>query len=219
VPITLSSRSVRRAALAGAAATLSIALAACGANFSAQTTQPYQAAEGTNASSGGIVLRNLIVLATEDGEGELHGVVVNNGDSTDTLVSITQAPPKPTPAANPDVPPVEPAVVTFGKFDPLSLKVGAALRLPQTGGVEPTPTTTPSATPTTTPTATPTGAPTATPKTPAAAPFSVTGAKPGTMVNIVITFTKAAPITIDIPVLTEDHYAPTARNDAPAGEH
>ncbi|WP_202869265.1 hypothetical protein, partial [Kribbella antibiotica] len=135
MPITLSSRSVRRAALAGAAATLSIALAACGANFSAQTTQPYQAAEGTNASSGGIVLRNLIVLASEDGKGELHGVIVNNGDSTDTLVSITQAPPKPSTPA-PGAVPVEPVVVTFGEFAPLALKVGAALRLPQTGGVE-----------------------------------------------------------------------------------
>ncbi|MFC9687989.1 hypothetical protein ACFTSF_05580 [Kribbella sp. NPDC056951] len=208
MPITLSARSVRRAALASAAATLSIVLAACGANFNAQTAQPYQPAEGTNASSGGIVVRNLLVLADEHGKGELHGVVINNGTASDTLVSITQAPPKPPTA---DTPPEDPAPVTFGKFDPLSLAVGAALRLPQTGGVDPTPTVTPS----TTPTVTPSG----TPKTPAAAPFSVTGAEPGKMVNVVITFAKAGPITTDIPVLTDDHYAPTPRDDAPKGEH
>ncbi len=212
MPITLSARSVRRAALAGAAATLSIVLAGCGAGFNAQTAQPYQPAEGTNASSGGIVIRNVLVLADEHGKGELHGVVVNNGTTTDTLVSITQAPPAP-PVA--DAPAVDATPVTFGKFSPLALQVGAALRLPQTGGIEPTPSTTPTATPTVTPTATPTS----TPKTPAAAPFSVTGAKPGEMINVVITFAKAGPITTDVPVLTEDHYAPTPRDDAPKGEH
>ncbi|TDC14355.1 hypothetical protein, partial [Kribbella albertanoniae] len=134
MPITLSARSVRRAALAGAAATLSIVLAGCGAGFNAQTAQPYQPAEGTNASSGGIVIRNVLVLADEHGKGELHGVVVNNGTATDTLVSITQAPPAP-PVA--DAPAVEANPVTFGKFSPLALQVGAALRLPQTGGIEP----------------------------------------------------------------------------------
>ncbi|MFK4084331.1 hypothetical protein ACI2LF_09505 [Kribbella sp. NPDC020789] len=212
MPITLSSRSVRRAALAGAAATLSIVLAACGASFDAQTSQPYQPAEGTNASSGGIAVRNLLVLSTEDGKGELHGVVVNNGTSTDTLVSVTQAAPG-TPDGQDGGD--QPGVVTFGKFAPLPLQVGAAVRLPATGGTEPTPTTTPSATPTGTPTATPTG----TPKTPEAQPFSVDGGKPGQMVNVTLTFAHAAPITTYIPVLTEDHYTPTPRDDAPKGEH
>ncbi|MFF1817034.1 hypothetical protein ACFVWG_07045 [Kribbella sp. NPDC058245] len=214
MPITLSARSVRRAALAGAAATLSIALAACGASFSAQTSQPYQAAEGTNASSGGIVVRNLLVLASEDGKGELHGVVVNNGTATDTLVSVTQAAPG-TPDGQDGSD--QPGVVTFGKFEALPLQVGAALTLPQTPGVE-----APATTPSTTPTAVPTDAPTATPATPTAAPakpFSVTGAKPGQMVNVTLTFAKAAPITTYVPVLTEDHYTPTPRDDAPAGEH
>jgi len=215
VPITLSARSVRSVALAGAAATLSIVLAACGANFNAQTAQPYQPAEGTNAASGGIVVRNLQILSDADGKGEVHGVVVNNGAESDTLVSITQAPPKPAAA---DTPPEDATPVKFGEFQPLTLQVGAAVRLPQTGGVEPTPSTTPS----TTPTAVPTGNPTSTPKTPApvaAAPFSVTGGKPGEMVSVVITFGKAGPITADVPILPEDHYSPTPRDDAAEGGH
>ncbi|MET7283448.1 hypothetical protein ABZS29_34800 [Kribbella sp. NPDC005582] len=210
MPITLSARSVRRVALAGAAATLSVVLAACGASFNAQTSQPYQPAEGTNAASGGIVVRNLLILSDADGKGEVHGVVVNNGAESDTLVSITQAPPKPAAA---DTPPEDATPVKFGEFQPLTLQVGAAVRLPQTGGTEPTPTTTPSTTPSTTPTATP-----KTPATPAAAaPFSVTGGKPGEMVSVVITFGKAGPITADIPILPEDHYSPSPRNDAEAG--
>ncbi len=215
MPITLSARSVRSVALAGAAATLSIVLAACGANFNAQTAQPYQPAEGTNVASGGIVVRNLLILSDAEGKGEIHGVVINNGTGSDTLVSITQAPPKPT---TPDTPPVDATPVTFGEFSPLTLQVGAAVRLPQTGGTEPTPTTTPSTTPSTTPTATPTGTP-KTPATPAAAPFSVTGGKPGEMVSVVITFGKAGPITADVPILPEDHYSPTPRDDAPEGGH
>ena len=75
MPITLSSRSVRRTALAGAAATLSIALSACSASFDAPTLQPYQAAEGTNADSGSLHVRNMLVLADAEGKGELHSVI------------------------------------------------------------------------------------------------------------------------------------------------
>nr|WP_238355415.1 hypothetical protein [Kribbella sandramycini] len=210
----MSSRSVRRTALTAAAATLSIVLGACGANFNAQTAQPYQPAEGTNADSAGIAVRNLLVVASADGKGELHGVLVNNGAAADTLVSITQAPPKPVaPVAEGEQPPA-PVVVTFGKFEPLPLALGDSITLPQTGGIEPTPT----ATPTSTPTATPTATPTTTPSPAAPKPFSVTGGKPGTMIDVVITFGKAAPITTHIPVITEDHFSPTPRDDAEKGE-
>jgi hypothetical protein len=188
VPITLSSRSVRRAALAGAAATLSIVLTACGANFNAQTLQPYQAAEGTNADSGSIAVRNALVLASEDGKGELHAVIVNNGASDDSLVGIAQAP-SGVPAGGD-----QPGEVTFGNVKTLDLTAGSSTLLPpgeaateaengETGGE----------------------------------PITVTGAKPGQMVNVTITFGEAAPITTYIPVLTEDHYSPSPRPDEGGG--
>jgi len=203
VPITLSSRSVRRTALAGAAATLSIALAACGASFSAQTQKPYQAAEGTNADSGSIAVRNLLVLASDDGKGELHSVIVNNGSTDDTLVKIEQAPPgTPDGQAGGD----QPGKVEFSEFAPVDLKPGTSLSLPQASGEE-TPAGTPSETPSADPTASPTESPAGDSGT-----VTVTGAKPGQMVNVVVTFGKAAPITTYVPVLTEDHYSPTPKS-------
>jgi hypothetical protein len=199
VPITLSSRSLRRTALAGAAATLSIALTACAASFNAPTLQPYQAAEGTNADSGSIHVRNMLVLADEDGKGELHAAVVNDGDD-DTLVKIEQAP-----AGTPDgqAGGDQPTDVTFSEIKALDLKAGTSTILPGSGaetstGETPSPTPSPTETP---------GS-----ETPGSA-ITVTGAKPGQMVNVVITFGKAAPITTYIPVLTEDHYSPS-----PSGE-
>jgi hypothetical protein len=180
VPITLSSRVTRRTALAAAAATLSIALTACGASFDAATSQPYQPAEGTNADSGSIAVRNMLVLATEDGKGELHSVIVNNGDTDDTLVKIEQAP-----AGTPDgqAGGDQPGEVTFGNVHTLDLKAGTSTILPPATGQE-------------------SGGQNG-------GPITVTGGKPGQMVNVTITFGKAAPITTYIPVLTEDHYSPS----------
>ena len=45
------------------------------------------------------------------------------------------------------------------------------------------------------------------------AAVAVTGAKPGQMIKVTITFGTAGPITTSIPVLTEDHYSPSPRND------
>jgi hypothetical protein len=182
VPITLSSRSLRRTALAGAAATLSIALTACAASFNAPTLQPYQAAEGTNADSGSIAVRNMLVLASEDGKGELHSAIINKGTSDDTLVKIEQAP-----AGTPDgqAGADQPGEVTFGKVSPLDLKAGTSTLLPPATGAE------------------------SENGEQSGEPITVTGAKPGQMVNVVITFDKAAPITTYIPVLTEDHYSPS----------
>jgi len=176
VPITLSTQGLRRAAAAGATVTLSFALMACGAGFDAQTSQPYQPAEGTNVDSGGIAVRNLLVLASEDGKGELHGVIVNKGTTDDTLATLDAA------AADAPATPEaeEPATITVGNDRPMTLAAGSTLTLPP-----------------------PTGQ-----------PFTVTGGKPGEMVKVTITFAKAAPITVSIPVLTLDHYSPTPRDDA-----
>lgn len=192
MPITLSSRSVRRTALAGAAATLSIALSACGANFNAQTLQHYQPAEGTNADSGSIAVRNVLVLASEDGKGELHAVIVNNGGSDETLVGIAQAP-----AGTPDgqAGGDQPTEVTFGGVKTLDLKAGSSTLLPPSKGEE-----------------------TESGEAPGE-PITVTGGKPGQMINVVITFGQAAPITAYVPVLTEDHYSPTPRADGEGGGH
>ena len=211
MPISLSSRIARRTALAGAAATLSIALAACSASFSAPTLQPYQAAEGTNVESGQIKLRNFLVLADADGKGELHGVIVNDGDAADTLVKIAQADAGTSDGqAGSDQP--QPGQVQFtGLTDPVDLAPHTALRLPgananATGAEAGTPTATP---------ATPSAAPTETPSasTPGAEDggpaIVVTGAKPGQMVNVTVTFGTAAPVSAYVPVLTDDHYSPT----------
>ena len=172
MPISLSSRIARRTALAGAAATLSIALAACSASFSAPTLQPYQAAEGTNVESGQVKVRNMLVLADAEGKGELHSAIINDGNADDTLVGIAQAP-----ADTPDG--VDggwaPGEVTFGNVRTFTLKSGDALTLPPSTGQ----------------------------------PITVTGVKPGQMLNVTITFGQAAPITAYIPVLTDDHYSPS----------
>ena len=202
MPITLSSRFARRTALVGAAATLSIALSACSASFDAPTLQPYQAAEGTNADSGSLHVRNMLVLADAEGKGELHSVIVNDGSEDDTLVKIEQAPAGTQDGqAGSDQPGA--GTVTFSELkQPLDLKAGTATLLP--GTTESTSTATPSETPSATPSA---GEdPNAEAQGPA---ITVTGAKPGQMVNVVITFGKAAPITTYIPVLTDDHFSPT----------
>lgn len=224
MPITLSSRIARRTALAGAAATLSIALAACSASFSAQTLQPYQSAEGTNIESGQIKLRNLLVLADAGGKGELHGVVVNDGDDADTLVTIDQAADGTQDGqAGAD----QPGKVEFtGLTDPVDLAPHSALRLPGTGTEAAVPAAESSTTPGTSPSSTPATSPSSTPSTTPAAPTEtpsaptpgaedggpaiiVTGAKPGQMVNVTVTFGTAAPVTAYVPVLTDDHYSPT----------
>jgi copper(I)-binding protein len=183
VPITLSSRSVRRTALAGAAATLSIALAACSASFSAPTSQPYQAAEGTNADSGSIHVRNMLVLADADGKGELHSVIVNDGPDDDTLVKLAQAPAGTADGTDGSW---QPGTVTFSEpKQALDLKAGSSTLLPPDTSEE------------------------AQNGEDSGDPITVTGAKPGQMVNVTITFGKAAPINAYVPVLTDDHYSPT----------
>lgn len=188
--ITLSSQAVRRTALAGATVALSVVVAGCGAGFGAQTTKPYQPAEGTNAESGAIAVRNLLVLAAADGKGQLQGTFVNNESTDDALVCIVATAAKPpadaAAAANPcPVQTADSAPFTFTNFKALDLKVGAAVNLPPTTGL----------------------------------PVTVTGGKPGQMLKVTLTFSKAGPITTSIPVLTTDHYSPSPAPDAEGAAH
>lgn len=134
MPITLPPQALRRTAAAGATVTLSLALAACGANFNAQTLRNYQPAEGTNATSGPIAVRNMLVLASEDGKGELHSAIVNTGDEPDTLVSIESAPAATPQTGEGSEPGQEPATVSFANVRPLTLAPGASTLLPPTSG-------------------------------------------------------------------------------------
>ena len=134
MPITLPPSAVRRAAAAGATVTLSLALAACGANFNAQTMKPYQPAEGTNATSGSIAVRNLLVLAAEDGTGELHAAVVNTGKTDDTLVGIASEPATGAQGGDGAEPTAPPATVTVGNVRPMTLASGTSLTLPPASG-------------------------------------------------------------------------------------
>ena len=187
MPITLFSRSVRRTALVGAVATVSIALAACSAGFDAPTLQPYQAAEGTNAETGSVKVRNMLVLADAEGKGQLHSVIVNDGSDDDTLVKIAQAP-----AGTQDgqAGGDQPGSVTFSELKPpLDLKAGTSTLLAPDSVAE--------------------AASGAGSGAGSGGAITVTGAKPGQMVNVTITFGNAAPITTYVPVLTEDHYSPS----------
>lgn len=183
MPITSTPRPVRRIVLAGAAVTASIVTTACGAGFNAQSQQGYQAAEGTDAMSGSIAVRNMLVMASEDGKGQLYAAVVNTGQEPDRLVGIAPAAPK---AAEPGATaaPEPGPKVTFGGVRSLPLPPDTSVILPPATG----------------------------------SPVTVTGGRPGRMIEVTITFGKAGPITASIPVLALDHYSPTPRADDPQAE-
>lgn len=174
--ITTSSQAFRRIALAGASVALTVAATGCGAGFDAQTQQPYQPSEGTNANSGTVAVRNMLVLADEEGKGELHAAVVNSGKTDDSLTAITAVAPDPGAQAATSG---EQSTVKIENVKETALKAGAAISLPPAEGTA----------------------------------VTVTGAKPGQMIKVTITFANAGPITTSIPVLTEDHYSPSPRND------
>jgi hypothetical protein len=176
VSITSSSQAFRRIALAGATVALTVVATGCGAGFGAQTQQPYQPSEGTNADSGSIGVRNMLVLADEEGKGELHAAVVNSGKTDDTLTAITAAPADPGAQAATSG---EQSTVKIEGLQQTDLKAGSSVTFPPAQG----------------------------------AAVTVTGAKPGQMIKVTITFGQAGPITTSIPVLTEDHYSPSPRND------
>jgi hypothetical protein len=120
VSITLTLRTVRRTGLAGAAVLTASALTACGAGFDAQTTQPYQAAEGTNGQTGELAVRNVLVLADEEGKGELYGAIVNTGDTEDHLTGIQVGSSQ--------------QGVTVSGMRTFTLRAGQSLMIPPAGG-------------------------------------------------------------------------------------
>lgn len=169
MPITFTLRNRRsghspsKTLYAALTSVLVLVLAGCAAGADAQTLQPYQAAEGTNAESGAIAVRNLLAMADDEGKGEIHGAFVNTGGSEDKLVGI-------------EVDKSEQGVEVAGmRAFPLLPKRSVSLP-PETGK-----------------------------------PVTLTGAKPGEMVKVRITFEDAGPIDTSIPVLTEDHFSPTPR--------
>ncbi|MFC0623529.1 hypothetical protein [Kribbella deserti] len=118
--MTLTSRTVRRTSLLGAAALAVTALTGCGAGFGAQTLQPYQAAEGTNAQSGEILARNVLVLADAEGKGELNGAFLNDGAKNDYLTKV-------------ELDPSHQGIEITG-MRAFTLRPGALLTLPPAGG-------------------------------------------------------------------------------------
>jgi hypothetical protein len=168
VPITSISLSHRRSGLVAAtmvaAAVLpAAAVGGCAAGFDAQTIQPYQAAEGTNAESGPVAVRNLLVLADAEGEGVVHAAIVNTGSDQDTLTGIEPGRSE------------QGVKVTGMRTFPVPAS-GSLVLPPETGK-----------------------------------PVTLTGAEPGEMVELTLTFGAAAPLTVPVPVLAEDHYSPTPR--------
>ena len=74
---------VGRAIAAGVIA-LTALVGAAGCDY--QTLQPYTPADGVNTAVGDVKVRNLVIVATGDGEGVLLGTLV--ADSADALESI-----------------------------------------------------------------------------------------------------------------------------------
>lgn len=89
-----TSRHRLRTALAAAAVGTTL-LGGCAVFSTVQTDQPYQAADGVNASFGELDLRGVLIVAeTKDGPGTVVGQLVNNGseDIEVTLGTTADAP-------------------------------------------------------------------------------------------------------------------------------
>lgn len=89
-----SRRTALRARTLGAAVVLGAALTLSGCGLNAQTLQPYTPAHGVNVENGGVKVRNLLIVADEQGRGVLSGSFTTAAD--DTLTSVTGT------ALNPD---------------------------------------------------------------------------------------------------------------------
>lgn len=79
---------LRTASTIVTAALAAVLLTGCG--FGAQTLQPYTPAEGVNLDVGTVKVRNLVVVADEDGNGILSGSLVSS--STDALAAVHVTP-------------------------------------------------------------------------------------------------------------------------------
>lgn len=78
----------RRTTVSAVVAAAVLGLSACGTNFSAQTNQQYQAAEGAN-QRGEVDAMNTVLVADEDGTGVLAAGLVNKTDSAQKLTGVT----------------------------------------------------------------------------------------------------------------------------------
>lgn len=98
----MPSRFRRGLAFVLAAAMLPV-LSACAASFGAATQDPYAPADGVQANSGSLQLRNLVLVVTGANQATLVGTVFNKGDEPDAIVAVSSAakPGTLTPAAIP----------------------------------------------------------------------------------------------------------------------
>ncbi len=87
---------MHRPALAAAVLSAALLSAGCGTGLQAQTYKARNAAEGTNATAGDLLLRNLGVDSVPGAAGAdgttvsaVTGVIVNSGTEADALVSAT----------------------------------------------------------------------------------------------------------------------------------
>jgi len=78
----------RRTTAAAVAAAATLALSACGTNFSAQTNQQYQAAEGAN-QRGEVDSMNTVLVADEDGKAVVSAGLVNKTDEEQKLTGVS----------------------------------------------------------------------------------------------------------------------------------
>ncbi|GAB3406855.1 copper chaperone PCu(A)C [Flindersiella endophytica] len=83
-----SSGKIRVGATVCAAALALAAVTGCAATYGAETQVPYTAADGVYANTGGIKLRNLVIVSDTAGRGTLVGTVFNQGGSADALTGI-----------------------------------------------------------------------------------------------------------------------------------
>jgi hypothetical protein len=92
-----ASRSGRRAArlAAGLLAALTVLVAGASCGFDVQTNRPYTPAEGVNFDVGdpALLVRNLMILSREDGQGFLSATMTARAD--DALTAVAGAPIKP----------------------------------------------------------------------------------------------------------------------------
>lgn len=81
----------RRLGLAGMAVPLLLAggLSGCSAQYTAATAASYVPGQGTFANSGSLKVRAIVVVSQTTGSGAVTAVLVNDGDSDDTLTGVT----------------------------------------------------------------------------------------------------------------------------------
>ncbi|MGI8888114.1 MAG: hypothetical protein ACR2GB_03940 [Nocardioidaceae bacterium] len=129
-------------------------LAACGANFDAQSNQIYQPADGTNSDIGDVLARNVLIVA-DDSRGTLVSYLVNQTATADKLRQVT--------VTAGDGSKVESTVTEGGVELPPSVGVQVADK--------------------------------------AAVQLQGEALKPGYFVEVEMTFERAAPLNLDVPIV------------------